>query len=280
MNNNEEQPNRIPRPLGLTIISQSYQTQKTPEAKERIINHILTSYINQGFLFNGKACNLNELQALTGIPMTSIIRGLNKGALGLQALTNPEAIEDTYRAIQSLAIFMALEDRGHMAEQALILKASQGGEYKPFISSTLNQALKNQMDAGQNIMRMATMLQGPATNNIAINNTFNQQNNNAISAVEAVKMVEAQEGHKTLKDDEEVKAQLWVEYGLADCPEVNAKAQTGRGDKEGLGLKTLTDLKGSIEIIRPEDKASKAEFVGHQNRREEALDVDMDVDQI
>ena len=279
-NNKEQTTSRIPRPLGLTLISQSYQTQKSEKAKERIINHILTSYINQGFLFNGMACNLNELHALTNIPMHTIIRGLNKGALGLQAITNPEAIEETYRALQSLAIFMALEDRGHMAEQALILKASQGGEYKAFISSTLNQALKNQMDAGQNIMRMATMLQAPASNNMAINITNNQQNNNAISAQDAVRMVEAQEGHKGLKDDEEQKAHLYLEYGIGDCPEVNAKAQTGRGDKEGLKLKGLTDLKGSIEVIAPENKAFKAEYLGHNNRREEGLNIDMDIDQV
>ena len=259
-------PARQPRPLGLTMVSKHHQAQNTEITKSSVINHIITSYITTGFCFMGFPCSIEQLASLTSIPSASILKGISKASTGLAGLTDPNQLQETIRALQSIGINQTLQASGRMLEQADILRASQGNGYKAFISSTYNIALKNSLDASKYIMDMARQLQGP------IGTTVNIQNNNhastnevKVSPAQVVAMIEDQNGRINPNEDHANNEALFLEHGLGDKPEVVASKQTNKGGNEGLGLKDITKIKASTT---------------HEDRREEEYQIDSDADEV
>ncbi len=263
-----EQTTRQPRPLGLTQLSLNYQSSQNTINKNLVIKHIIKQYIIQGFTFNHKHITIDQLSLITGIDTILIIQEVNRQSKGLMDITNPEALQDTFRALISLGIRGALEDRGRVLEQVELLKRSQGESYKPFISGEVSKGLDLLMKSGNNIIQAAKALVPNQGTTIAINNTQTHNTQNYVDASEATQMIKAS-GHIPLKENPLSLEALYEAEDLGTMPEVNAKLQGNSvGDKEGLNMANITDLpEGPKEIT-------------HNNRREEELGLDMEEDEV
>lgn len=274
---------RIPRPLGLTTLSKAHQAQNTESSKSTVIHHILTNYITTGFTFLGIPCTIPQLSQLTSIPQPSILKGISKASTGLASMTNPDQLQDTIRALQSVSINQSLQASGRMHEQSNILRASQGNEYKAFISSTYNIALKNELDASKQLMELAKALMPSQGTTINIQNNQNQGTEKAVSPADVVYLIEQKEGRINPSADTDNKDRLWLEYDLGNMPEVDARKQTDKGTNEGLGLKNLTDLHNAEEVVGLEvpTKADKVPNKDHHaTRREAEYGIDPEADQV
>jgi hypothetical protein len=260
--------NRQPRPLGTTQLSLIYQHSPKQENKSLIIKHVIKQYILQGFTFNHKHITIDQLSSIINIDVHTILREVNRQSQGLMDITNPEAVQDTVRALLSLGLRATLEDRGRVLEQVELLKRSQGESYKAFVSGEVRQGLDLLSKTGQNIITAAKALLPNQGTLININNTQTHEAQTYIDASKATQMIKAS-GHIPLKENPEGLQGLRGTYNLDEMPEVNAKLQSGRGGNEGLTMGTLTDL-----------PTRASEKVAHNNRREEELGLDPESDEI
>lgn len=259
---------RIPRPLGLTNLVIAYKLDPTEENKQRINQHIVDSYINNGFTYNFRKMTVDELSKITGIPLPIILMNITRATRTLARLSKPEQMAETIQSLLGLVIQNSMTDRSEIVEQLHNLKVSQGGEYKAFISREVNAALKLLMDSNVNILKVVEAL-NPGKTLIQINNT-NQQPVDNINNVTPDKAVILITQNKTpLKEDQLLLENLYKDEGIEDTPIVDARKQTGEfGKKEGLTLHKITEIK------------KKGEPITHENRRLEELDIDEEADEI
>jgi hypothetical protein len=126
----------------------------------------------------------------------------------------------------------SLATRALVDQQLHILLASQGGEYKAYISGEVNKALKLRLDSDKNIQELTKMLT-PAPG-IQINNTNEASVNNNVQHItshQAVAMLDERLGESILESPEKIKA-LTDGYNKKSLPDVTAwgedtkKAQT------------------------------------------------------
>lgn len=217
---------RIPRITGTT--SQAiYIRQERDEAlrikKTRALQkHVLNQYMREGMKLNGQTVPLNDLAWYLGMSIVNVIREVNKS--GRLAIGDQES---AYLGLVSQSISEALADRNLTMSQVQTLLASQGGEFKPFVSMTVNQAIANLMSSTKGLIEIAKMLK-PANPSIQIQN--NQQQNSylptqQISTQEAIKIIQQETGTPLLSDATK-QQQLLLPYqdGL---PEIIATRQQG-----------------------------------------------------
>lgn len=138
---------RIPRPKYLSLIKE----------KEDRVTFVLKDYITNGMKLLGKQVSIPELSTITNISVERIISELgNVSGMSTMFLEGREGLTKSARALAEVAIFWGLEDKHSAQKQAAILLGSQGDTYAPFISSEVNRAIKNNMEATSNIMKLYT----------------------------------------------------------------------------------------------------------------------------
>ena len=69
---------RIPRPLGLTNLIKAYKIDPTQESKQRVNEHVVKSYVDNGFTWNYKKISIDELSIYTGIPTQVLLMNITK----------------------------------------------------------------------------------------------------------------------------------------------------------------------------------------------------------
>ena len=258
---------RQPRPMGLTELSLRYQQSPNTENKQLLIKHLIKHWITNNFNLNNQHLSIDQLSYITNIDTHTIIQEINRQSKGLMDLTDKESLGNTVRALLSLSIRHALTDRGLIAQQLSILKASQGNGYKAFISGEVNKTLDLLMKSSQNILHTTKALMPSGGTSINIFNHTETTTQNYIDGAQATQMIKAS-GQIPLKEDPERLQGLKAAYNLEGLPEVDARYQTGdHAQKEGLGLSHLTELPNGPKI-------------GHEDRRVEEIGIDLDEDDI
>lgn len=167
--------NRIPRPQGLTNILSMYHNHQAD--KENVVQYIVRHYIQSNYTINGTFYSLLELSNLTQVPESVLQAYINKYYENMELLgTNGSQLEAQQawaRGVQKMALNLGLEGTHLAREQLLTLRLSQNGQYQPFMSKELNQAIKNYLDSAKTISEMAKSLQ-PSQPTISILNQQNQ----------------------------------------------------------------------------------------------------------
>ena len=136
--------------------------------------------------------------------------------------------ESAYLSLVSLAVQEGLADRNLTMGQVQTLLASQGNEFKPFVSMTVNQALANLMTSTKGILEIAKLLK-PANPSVQINQQNLQQNgylpSQQISTQEAIKLIQQETGTPLLNDP--AKQVRLLEPYNEGLPEIIATRQQG-----------------------------------------------------
>jgi hypothetical protein len=218
---------RIDRIRGTTILSQRIQSLPT-DSKERqreiesIRRMVLNEYIREGFRINGVKRGFQEIAGYLGINLITMIKLVNRGGKAMMG-----NMDQAYDSILSLGLFEALADKAFSKDQLTLLLASQGDEYQPFISQTVNQAILNNMTSTKGILDIAKAIKGPSPSTIINNN--NQQAsflpNKAISTQEAMKIIEQSKPTGLLNDP--AAQQLLLQPYQEGLPEIVATKQQG-----------------------------------------------------
>ena len=204
-------------------------------------------YIMNGLRVNGVLVSFKALSQALNMQPLELIAYINKAGKAMIRDT-----EGAYLSFMAHAAQMALADRHEAEEQLGTLKVAQGSQYQPFISSTVNDAIRGLMTSTKGILEIARAFKGTGPS-IAIQqnaNPINQLNQHYISTQEAMKLIEAKQGPGLLNDTN--KQQLLIgTYEDQNLPEVVAFKQQG------------FSMKAEGEIMAP-----KAKKVKKEDRRE------------
>lgn len=222
--NQAKQKNNIlrqPRPLGLTLLAQQTRNQPiTNQLISQILNYILSTNIE----VRGKRLNLHNLSIYLNISLNQVMKAYldYQGQLSRVMLGN---VENVKGALLFSAMEKNLENEAYCHDQLRLLQASQGGTYKAFISSSVNDAIGLKMQSSKALMDMYKML-NPSGPSIAIQHNHNQP----VGAIKSVGQTEAlqilqKEGLLAINYDPTYNAKLIGTHNLDKAPEVRATHQ-------------------------------------------------------
>lgn len=187
---------RIPRPLGTTY--QSIQlNQEKEETKKRtylkqIQRRMIEQYVANGLRLNGQQIPIAQFASFLKLTTIELIKAMNEEMNKVSKFFDSDEGRQLARVAFLGAIFEAQETMAISKSQTQLLLASQGQEYVPFLSSSVNQAIANQITAQKPMLELIKLLLdgGSKETNILIQNTQNNQSNNQfITPDMAVKML-------------------------------------------------------------------------------------------
>jgi len=213
---------RLPRPIGLTMLSLNHQKQQTNESKEALIEHLVTQYTLQGFTINGKNLNLFQLAHYTQIHPDDIMFYLQRIGQNLGSLVDPSNIQDTLQSIISLSTTWAIQDRGLIRLQTENLLKSQGDKFQPFISTEVNKALKLNLESNKNMMELFKPYFTPSATQQVLNiygNVKQANKENLITTEDALIIIQSeQKALEANNSNQLMKEKLFEEHGIGETP--------------------------------------------------------------
>lgn len=243
---------RIPRPLGTTIQSIQYRKQTNPELKdkikEKLIANVIEQYTANNQYLHNQYLSIDDIAMFLGITGYEVMRLMNKSLERMNRFFENQAGNESLARVVFLGLLKKSQEAQSEAQQQLaILKASQGGQYKAFISGEVNKAVKNLMDSTKPTLEIIKALQERNPNNIFTNPAAqsNTQNNIYITTTEASKML-TDKPIPTLLTDQSLLDEMG--QSIQSLPDVNAKSQ----DLTSIGIKysgpqSLSQFKASEE---------------------------------
>lgn len=167
MQSPKNQPQRVPRPKGLT---QALSIRPlTPTQKNHAIDKIIQEWIDNLYMYNGETYTLNQIAKTIGITIRKAYKRTNKVIRRLGVLKGTKE-EDLLQEkiltdnLRSLILKEALGSRLIVKEQVESMLQSQAGEYQAFISSTVNQSIGNLLKSDQILIELLKAIKptGPA----------------------------------------------------------------------------------------------------------------------
>lgn len=232
--NKEDLTKRIPRPFGLTLALIRYRQSPLVQDKEdliRIKERVIEQWTSNNNMINERIYTLDQLATYLNMNPTMIIKHMWKTLRKLGKVFDQGTLDEKARVLWSVSLFKILEIGSEHAQQVQILKTAQGGVYKPFVSSTLNQALGNWNQSQTGIHNLLKMLLDKNPTNILIQNYLpNGQPNNAtenmplghknITTTEALKLINSNQ--KSMLEDTNLADQIGNPNEL---PDVNPRTQ-------------------------------------------------------
>ena len=222
----KQRKTRVPRPLGFTQI---HRTQTKEQLQLKYIEH----YVNNGLQLNKQHKSIQQLAYYIQLNELRVHKYINDMFRKIgKWMGDEKELREKARVIFQILAQKNLENMALHEAQVRLLEASQGGSYKPFISSTLNQALANLTAAQSPLLGTLKMITDKSPTNILItqNTTLNQNTSQTYITQEmALKMV--RDNAQSMADNP---ASADAYYGtLNGVPDVNARTQ----DLRAIGIK-------------------------------------------
>ena len=246
---------RMPRPLGTTLMAQNIQKTLNKEQKNKhqsqLIDYILKNYILNGYTINSIPYNLSQLSIMLGLKESILIGRMGKQVNGLSGFsgigTDLKKVTDT---LSGILIQSHLTNQGRITEQYGVLKASQQGEYKAFISGEVNRALDLLLKADGNLINILKAFQPSVHNTTITTQTLqgdvqNTQNVEYVTLDKAIGLLEKDtkpDGNEPLAPEE-----LRAKYLTENVPEVVAYRQEGHQAQGSLIRKPMASRKKDAE---------------------------------
>lgn len=295
----ERQARRTPRPLGTTYLAMGYQQNPTEENKEKIIQHLINNYTLNGFMWNGKSIDIYKLSFILKLNPEQIMKRIQDVAMNMNGFQTPEEISKTIANVLTLSTQFAIQDKGRITQQVNMLEKEQGGKYKPFITSEMNQALKLSLESNKSLMDLFSHLtkaqQGkdPSQGLLGIlSPNKEKENENYLTTTNAIKLLEQQSntnntlpphpsGNQNNKPnqeantnnwhyDKETLKELYNNHGIGDTPACLYGPTGALPDlPNSHGTQGVTEPKKGTSI--PGQRAVKPNPKHHETRRNEEL---------
>jgi hypothetical protein len=261
---------RVPRPKNITFTSINYNKTLDNTIYKKLIYHLIVEYITKGFTINQKQISIHQMSLHYNIPLDLINQMVNQITKETGDLILGSDLVSAHRNALSVSLNSIFDTKGHITEQVALLLRSQGGTYKPYISSTVNQALKMMLDSDKNMMEWADKMM-PKNSEIT-NLILNQSKSETLSANEAIRymrqIASGTEGQKALPASGQdqsalVKAslpQIFEEHQLASLPNVRANGADVGANINVKSKRIIEDPKalnlldeGNMEVLLDEE---------------------------
>lgn len=260
--------NRLPRPMGVTSLMIEYKKTKDPEILNKLRKILIHEWFIRGNTLFNKPLNIYELAGLLNCEVSLIHEHMKNQMVGSKVFAmDVEKQQELINTLVGQSIAWTLEDRSEIQNQVDILRVSQGGTYKPFISGELTKALALKNSNSGALLNVVKTIAGGGTINIFNNN--NAIDNRGVTVEKALELINTENEKILLPKPYEV---IEAEYEMVDLPEVVATKQIGaKVEKEGLSInkpeltQAMDDYKGALV---------EADETHHELRREIELMID------
>jgi len=269
---NNENNTRIPRPLGATSLAIKYQNTNQEQDKSNLYNYIITSYLQQGYSLNNQSLSIYDLAYFFKIPVPIIHSQLKNSKKNIAGIINPNDLNSTLESLIYLTINWSIEDRGRILQQYHTISESQGGKYKPFISSELNKTLKLLLESNGSISSILKSIQGGSSTSIQILNAnvpVNKQKE-GITTQEALELMES--NIIDTKESPTTLQAIYDENNIADTPDTFSGNVRKGPDSLKLPVNEAVTLSGHNELKLPKEDLETASK--HEKRREDSYEID------
>lgn len=140
---NKEKLIRIPRPLGLTLRAKQLHMEGDTDSMIKLKHILIEQWTNNGMVLNNQLYTPEQLSAYLNMPILYITKYMMKSLKNMGKVMDMNKVEENARAIFGLCLKKGLEIQAQCQAQVGCLVAQQGGEYVPFLTPALNQALAN-----------------------------------------------------------------------------------------------------------------------------------------
>lgn len=237
---------RIPRSLGMTYLSIQYNKEtdnnKKEKIKEKIQSNMIDQYVANGMMLNGIQIPIEQMSSYLDMNTVGLMRAMNKSLDRVSNLLKGDDGANITRVTFLNALKKSLEISESCKSQTLLLKASQDGQYRPYISGEVNRSLLNEVSALKPTIDLLKLVMDKTPTNTIIQISNNlEQNNQYITPLEAGKLIENNHLQSLLTNPELIAE----EEGLDGLPEVGAKFQ----DLTKIGIRYNGSNKGDINLV-------------------------------
>ena len=248
----EREPQRIPRLKGLTLSLMQAHSHSNQELMKEIKHNLIESWITSGMTIDNKLMNVQQLSQYLNIPTTAILIRMKGAMERFGNWLKDDKLQERTRAIFSQAFFGALEIQALTKEQVYMLRAEQGGQYVPFLTSEMNKALTNLINSNRPITDLLGILK-PNTTIIPHSPADGVSNTHAVTPDEAIRIV--RDHTKSVLEDPDTLDAVWSEMGQQEAlPDVLARNQS---DLASIGIgKSQKRLNGPKKPKRPTDEVA------------------------
>ena len=273
----EPKVKREPRPKGTTLLAIEYNKLNSDESKQRLIDHVITTYALQGFRYMGQSYSIPALAQKLNIDQKTIMETISNIGTNMGSLANPESLQETLKTIATLSTSFSLSDRGLIQSQLENLLRSQGPNYKPFITAEVNKVLKLMLESNKNLMELykTFFTTNNTTTNILNLNTNSKEQEDYLTPDKALQILTEQRAlpnannaikvHKSFSesDTSSLADKLWDKYGIGDLESV----KEGRTGTESLRAQEVPEGPRAKKLESPHTNA-------FERRGEDYEDVD------
>ncbi len=241
--------NRIPRPKHLTNLSINYRQTNDEQIKKQLIQTLLSQYTSNGFQINGYPLSLQELSFQYNLDIDVLYKEITNISKAMTGFINTSDLLASHEGLLAICLENGIRDKGLAAAQLNRMLASQGDTYKPFISSTVNQALDLNLKASKNLVDLAQAFIPKNAEIVAqIRDAGSEQ---SLTVTEATKYIRSQaqieEGstapqlteHAQPKEDH--KKALFHQHNLAQMPDVRANPAKEEANMVNVKAKKLIE---------------------------------------
>lgn len=226
---------RYPRPMGITQMVTDINKSSGEDKKEKL-DKLLKYMINLWVVSNGTICGVpyskEAFSSYLGVDV-EVINNFMRDRLLQTRIWDKDSQEKMMESLVSHQILWTMEDRMEVQGQLDLLKRSQGGEYKAFISGEVNKALKLRLESTTSLQSLIRGMSGNSTVNIfnPVQNNLNV-NQGGVTYEEALSVV-----NEALAEKSGDIIYLEENYDMVDLPVVRAIEQSGVDtSKEGTHI--------------------------------------------
>lgn len=250
---------RVPRPNGITYALSQHHKEPDPNQKQEILNkikqRILTLWTMTGMIINNKVYTIDQLAQYLNLSNKDIMLRMNKEMERIGNIYQDDEGKRLARVTFFTSLLKSVEIRALSEAQTRLLLASQGADYKPYISGEVNKSIANLINAQKPILDMIKLTMEKSTDNpILPNATTNNTQNIYIGPDEAVRLINAK-SQSILQDPEYLELKMG-QFGA--LPDVNARNQ----DLTGIGIRH----NGTLPTEEEHKKLEREERKVLQNR--------------
>lgn len=249
---------RIPRPKNTTLNSINYNKTNDNQFYQKLIELIVTEYINQDFRVNGKPISLNQLSDHYNIPLDLVNKCFIQRSKDISGFLSQGDLIATHERLLGMAFSGIAKDRSLVAQQLTLLLDSQGDTYKPFISGTVNEALKMMMGSTKNMIDFIDKVMPKNSEMVGL--ILNGNKPDSLTAKEAISLIRQEalgsNSNKALPPKSETQmisnlSEIYQEHNLAEMPSVSANSSDEAANINVTAKKLIEDPTSQIPKSKP-----------------------------
>lgn len=255
--------NRVPRPMGLTYASiglrQSitHDPNKEKEQRMKLQMIMIKQWIANGMILNGKLISIENMSLLIGLPSDTIMRTMNKEFIDMKRIMGKEELGTLTSVMIGICGKKILESEAHSDSRLRMLEASEGGTYRAFISTEVNKAMGNKLQAVKQITDFTKVLLDASKayrESVPGDPNPNAKSIKYLGTDEAIILINSQ--HKSMLEDEGlIEAK---EKELLGLPNIDGRNQ----DLTSIGIRHT----GQVDPKPGEDASPRNHANSHESR--------------